>query len=136
MIQRPLARCFLRQARGTKRLLLFPPTDLPHLYYTPRAKGTLTYRWPNNFSRALDSSAASGRRVVFGSSVNVAQPDLRRHPLLSRASPHTCTLREGETLLLPAFWHHEVHSEAARDGDINVAVNHWFRNVSAPPPGF
>ena len=76
------------------------------------------------------------RRVVFGSSVNVSHPDLRRHPLLPRASPHVCTLREGETLLLPAFWHHEVHSEATTSGDVNVAVNFWFRNVRPPPEGF
>ena len=123
--------------RGTKRLLLFPPSDLPKLYYTPRVKGTLRYQWPNNFSRVPPSSAEARRRVVFGSSVNVSHPDLSRHPLLPRASPHLCTLREGETLLLPAFWHHEVHSEAsASSGDINVAVNFWFRNVRPPPEGF
>ena len=43
---------------------------------------------------------------------------------------------EGETLLLPAFWHHEVHSEATSAGDVNVAVNFWFRNVRPPPEGF
>ena len=74
--------------------------------------------------------------MVFGSSVNVTHPDLARHPLLPSASPQLCTLREGETLLLPAFWHHEVHSEATAAGEVNVAVNHWFRNVSAPPEGF
>ena len=130
--------CFTRlaQVRGTKRLLLFPPSDLPYLYYTPRVKGTLRYQWPNNFSRVPPSPAEARRRVVFGSSVNVSQPDLGRHPLLPRASPHVCTLREGETLLLPAFWHHEVHSEATSSGDVNVAVNFWFRNVRPPPEGF
>ena len=129
--------------RGTKRLLLFPPSDLPYLYYTPRVKGTLRYQWPNNFSRVPPSPAEARRRVVFGSSVNVSQPDLGRHPLLPRASPHVCTLREGETLLLPAYWHHEVFSRPAAgtigDGDeqpLNVAVNFWFRNETAPPAAF
>ena len=126
----------LSQVHGTKRLLLFPPADLPYLYYTPRVKGTLRYAWPNNFSREIAPAAADGaHKVIFGSSVNISSPDLRRHPLLPRASPRKCTLREGETLLLPSFWHHEVHSEAACAGDVNVAVNHWFRNLSAPPPG-
>ena len=126
----------LSQVRGTKRLLLFPPSDLPALYYTPRVKGSLRYRWPNTFTRLPPSPAEAKRRVVFGSSVNVTHPDLARHPLLPSASPQLCTLREGETLLLPAFWHHEVHSEATAAGEVNVAVNHWFRNVSAPPEGF
>ena len=71
----PLARLRLRlcvscssrlaQVRGTKRLLLFPPSDLPYLYYTPRVKGTLRYQWPNNFSRVPPSPAAARR---FGGS--------------------------------------------------------------------
>ena len=51
-------------------------------------------------------------------------------------------VREGETLLLPAYWHHEVFSHAAHvegqqeDQPLNVAVNFWFRNETQPPAGF
>lgn len=126
----------LAQVSGTKELVLFPPSDLPHLYYTPRAKGTLRYAWPNTFERLPVREADAGARVVFASSVNVSQPDLRAHPALQRASPRRCTLRPGETLYLPAFWHHEVHSRCAAQGELNVAVNFWFRNATRPPEGF
>jgi len=121
----------LSQVAGTKELLLFPPSDLPYLYYTPRVKGELRYEWPGRFTRV----GTSEHRVVFASSVNVSHPDHSRHPQLVRASPLRCTLVAGETLYLPAYWHHEVHSHAARD-TVNAAINHWFRNESAPPQGF
>ena len=70
MIQRPLSRCFLRQARGTKRLLLFPPSATADLYayppnhplhrrsrvdlYAPRA--VTAARFPRFASRALPTA--------------------------------------------------------------------------------
>ena len=71
--------------------------------------------------------------------------DERRRAALARCTPLRCTLRAGETLLLPAFWHHEVHSHAAATSEhqggrveqpLNVAVNFWFRNETQPPKGF
>ena len=129
-----------RQVAGTKELLLFPPSDARHLAYTARPKGRLRYEWPARFSREPIDAETAGRRVVFASSVNLAAPDLARHPGLARATPYRCTLRAGETLLLPAFWHHEVHSHPAEPDPaggtgVNVAINFWFRNESAPPEG-
>ncbi len=74
--------------------------------------------------------------MLFASSSNLTSPDLSRHPRLPRARAVRCTLREGETLYIPAYWHHEVRSRAAAEGELNVALNFWFRNESAPPPGF
>lgn len=130
-------------------------------------------------TRKKDAAAVSPR-VVFGSSVDVDRPDAVEHPLylhylqqalqksvpstLSSASssssasswrrPSRIVLRPGDTLYLPAFWHHEVQSlphrgpvkspqEAAEtetmaeamveyeDGlHVNMALNFWFRNVT------
>ena len=131
----------LAQVAGTKELLLFPPADYPHLEYTARPKGTLRYRWPSHFERAPIDERARAHRVVFAASVNLTHPDERRTAALARCSPMLCELRAGETLLLPAYWHHEVHSHAApaahaSDRPLNVAVNFWFRNETAPPPCF
>ena len=86
--------------------------------------------------RPPDPQEEAEERVVFASSVNVSHPDLQRHPRLRQASPRRCTLRPGETLYLPAYWHHEVHSRPAAPGTLNIAINFWFRNASCPPDGF
>ena len=135
----------LSQVSGTKELLLFPPEDLPHLEYTARPKGVLSYAWPNTFTRKPIDAEARAARVVFAASINMTHPDERRRAALARCTPLRCTLRAGETLLLPAFWHHEVHSHAAATSEhqggraeqpLNVAVNFWFRNETQPPKGF
>lgn len=126
----------LTQLVGTKELVLFPPEDLPKLYYEARPKGTLRYSWPNAFTRVPISASERSTRVVFASSVDVSSPDLSRHPRYGGATPFRCTLRAGETLLMPAFWHHEVYSRAAPKGGLNVAINFWFRNETSPPEGF
>lgn len=84
---------------------------------------------------------------MFGSSVNVDSPDPVRHPLYALTSPIRAKLRPGDTLYLPAFWHHEVQSlpveEDATGGYyvirdrsnpdmLNVAVNYWFANLTEP----
>ena len=85
--------------------------------------------------------------MVFSASINLTHPSPQQQAALRQCRPLRCTLHPGETLLLPAYWHHEVYSRAAhaaseggqqRAGQqpLNVAVNHWFRNESAPPPQF
>ena len=145
----------LAQVAGTKELLLFPPEDLPHLEYVARPKGVLSNTWPNTFTRRPIDAEARAARVVFAASINLTHPDEQRRAALARCTPLHCTLRPGETLLLPAFWHHEVHSHAASVAEspqahespassserqdeqpLNVAVNFWFRNETQPPAGF
>jgi hypothetical protein len=76
----------------------------------------------------------------------MSHPSAAQRHALSHCRPLRCTLRPGETLLLPAYWHHEVYSRPAAAGDgeaeggaaapLNVAVNFWFRNETAPPASF
>lgn len=54
----------LCQIRGTKEILLFPPSDLPYLYYTGRAKGHLEYEYPGTFRRK--TIEANKYQVIFG----------------------------------------------------------------------
>ncbi|CAM9573509.1 unnamed protein product [Scytosiphon promiscuus] len=117
----------LCQVRGTKELVLFPPEDLENLYYVGRRKGKLKYEFPGKWTRdELDGP----NKVIFSSSVRLDDPDFDRHPRLKRCRPYRVTLREGDVLYMPAFWHHEVRSYPDED-EGNVAVNFWFRNVTS-----
>jgi ribosomal protein L16 Arg81 hydroxylase len=58
--------------------------------------------------------------------------DLVRHPLYRSATPVRAEIGPGDVLYLPAYWHHEVQSIPDEDEGINVAVNFWFANVTAP----
>ena len=133
--------------RGRKELLLFPPEDIDRLEYRARPKGTLRYQWPANFTRLPIDSAAAAKPVIFAASINLTHPDRAQREALRRCRPLRCTLGPGETLYLPAYWHHEVYSHAAVDSasdtsdaasgqHLNVAVNHWYRNETAPPVSF
>ena len=73
--------------------MLFPPEDLPYLYYVGRPKAKLRYSFPGTFVR--DPATVDRRGYVFGSSVNVDEPDLRRHPLYSRAHPVRAVINPG-----------------------------------------
>lgn len=68
----------------SSQLVLFPPSDLPNLYYVGRPKGTLDYKYPGTFTRNV--SSVTRHSVVFGSSVNVDRPNLAAHPLYAKVS--------------------------------------------------
>ena len=136
-------------------MILFPPEDLPYLYYIGRPKGLLKYEYPSKFIR--DPTSIDKRAFVFGSSVNIDVPDYNKYPLYKKATPIRAVLRPGDTLYLPAFWHHEVQSipTYSRDSDcssmtdfnsnsnnskeskkgqlLNIAVNFWFANITTSP---
>ena len=103
------------------QLVLFPPHDLPKLYYEARPKGPLTYTYPATFARDIDHMDT--RSVVFGSGVNVDSPDLSRHPRYQQASPMRVVLQPGDVLYLPAYWHHEVDNY----------ITHWDTCMYASP---
>lgn len=123
---------FLCQIAGYKELILYPPSDLEHLYYIGRPKGILKYNYPGVFTR--DPSSVDKNHFVFGSSVNIDHPDLQRFPRFSNAKPIRVLLKPGQVLYLPSFWHHEVQSIPGNDDDdgLNIAVNFWFKNVTFP----
>jgi hypothetical protein len=80
---------------GTKRLMLYPPSQIPWLYTRGYAPA-----W---------SGIADPRR-----------PDLRKFPLFARASAVEVTLRAGEVLYLPKKWAHFVVNV-----ETSLMVNFW-----------
>ena len=62
-------------------------------------------------------------------------PDLTAHPLYIKAHPHCMrvVLKAGDTLFIPAYWHHEVQSVPDKEVGLNIAVNFWYKNLTAPP---
>jgi len=49
-----------------------------------------------------------------------------RFPLFSKAKLYTFELNAGDCLFLPQGWFHEVESIGDEEGDIHMALNHWF----------
>ena len=120
----------LCQIKGTKEIILFPPSDYKRLYYTGRAKGILQYDYKDGFHRNL--SSLDTRSFEFGSSVNIDDPDYLKHPLYKQANPIRVVLKAGDVLFLPSYWHHEVQSLPDERSHLNLAVNFWFTSVSKP----
>ena len=69
----------LCQIRGTKRVLLYPPSDVLHLNIPPGASS---------------------------SNINVFDADLAKHPSLKRAHPREAILQPGDILFIPPLWLH------------------------------
>ncbi|HYH97993.1 cupin-like domain-containing protein [Hyalangium sp.] len=84
--------------RGRKRFILFPPEDSPHLYPSD------VFEWTTVFSE-----------------VNLARPDLARHPLAVRARGLEAVVGPGEVLLLPRGWWHDVVSL-----EDSLSLNAWW----------
>jgi len=118
----------LHQLHGSKRALVLPPSDTPHLYYTESGA---------NIRRHSFTFDADGRSAAFANETtheqvrqNVAMINVfeeavgTTHPKIAEASPLICELSEGEALFMPKGWHHAVISTA--EGARNVAVNTWY----------
>ena len=118
-------------------MILFPPHEFHNLYYVGRPKGHLLYDYPTDAWIRDPQNVDTSHGFVFGSSVNIDRPDLKRHPKFAEtAAPLRALLNAGDVLYLPSFWHHEVQSIPDVDLDkLNIAVNFWFANVTAPIPG-
>ena len=80
------------------RWLFFPPKDLPCLYpiYSPFIRDT-------SFE------------------VDLPNPDLNKHPLLSLTSPQECILEPGEVLFVPAGSPHSVDN---LDASLAISANY------------
>lgn len=76
----------LCQIRGTKRIILFPPSDVEHL--------------------GFEAGASSSSLDVFSSSS-------ADHPTLSKTRPYEAILEPGEALFIPSTW---AHTASPTDG--------------------
>ncbi|KAI9836419.1 MAG: hypothetical protein M1819_001450 [Sarea resinae] len=83
----------LCQIRGTKRILVYPPSDVNYLAFPPGASS---------------------------SSINVFEADTSSHPLLAHAHPFEAILRPGDVLFIPALWLHTTTSTDGLSVSINV----------------
>lgn len=90
------------QLRGGKQVMLFAPEELARMYPYP----------VDNLDRFNFSQ------------VDVEAPDLDRFSRFAEALMWVGELREGDALLLPAYW---FHSLAHSDG-VNVNLNFWWRS--------
>jgi len=86
------------QVYGAEDFLLFAPEDTPYLYTHP-----------------------SDCEAFYFSYVNCSAPDLRRHPLYTKAQPIRVRVNAGDLLFLPAFWWHQVHALS-----ISISANLWW----------
>jgi len=95
---------FLCQLIGAKRINVFSPADVPHVY--PAASWlALT----GHFSAVADSF----------------EVDSSKFPLFSLAKAHRCQLDPGDVLYLPPHWYHDT-------SPLGPTVTMTIRNV--PPP--
>jgi hypothetical protein len=93
---------------GRRRFTLFPPDQLANLYVGP-----------------LDLTPA-GQPVSL---VDIANPDLDRHPRFAQALEHAqvAELEAGDALFIPSMWWHQVESLEP----FNVLINYWWRQSPA-----
>lgn len=87
---------------GRKRVIMFPPEELPNIYPAP-----------------FDKRAAK----VITSLVNAYNPDLKKFPLFKEALKKVkiAVINPGEFLYMPPLWWHAVEGEG-----FNVGLNCWF----------
>ncbi len=93
---------------GRRRVILFPPEQLPNLYVGP-----------------LDFTPA-GQPISL---VDFHAPDYERFPRFRDAvkSAQMSVLEPGDAVIVPSMWWH--HMEAL--SDFNALVNYWWRNSPA-----
>ncbi|EOD41264.1 hypothetical protein EMIHUDRAFT_199541 [Emiliania huxleyi CCMP1516] len=91
---------FLAQLRGSKRLLLLPPSESYRLY-------------PYPVGHPMDNFAMA----------DLCEPDLRTTPALAAARALEGELHPGEVLWLPRYHWHQVRQAGASDE--NLSLNFW-----------
>jgi len=114
----------LMQISGTKRFTIIDPARMQTAYPCVAYLQQLKRVGPGKFERIV-----TGRELDNFPLLNVTHPDYARHPLAKDASVFQVTINEGDALLLPAYWYHQVDSYA-EPGKLNVAVNFWFQGHS------
>ena len=105
------------QISGSKRLILFPPTDVEHLSFAPGAS-----------SSSIDVFSATTTTTTT-STTTTASLNLTSH-----TRPHEAVLSPGEVLFLPPLWLHTA-TPITSSGP-SVAVNVFFRDVESFGPHY
>ncbi|VDQ16562.1 unnamed protein product [Trichobilharzia regenti] len=102
------------QINGTKRWLLFPPSDNLYMY---------------------ESRIPLEESTVF-SKVNFPVPNFKKYPLLTKATPYCVTLHPGDILYVPRHWWHFVESTTTTtttttsSSNYTCSVNLWIDQPS------
>jgi hypothetical protein len=113
----------LFQLAGSKKAVLFPPEDTPHLYYATAGVDIRRHAFSLPGGVKNETTYEQQRKNV--ALINVFDDAVgETHPQIKHASPLVCDLREGDALFLPKGWHHAVISSAEHAR--NVAVNTWY----------
>ncbi|CAF1448656.1 unnamed protein product [Rotaria sordida] len=86
----------LIQVHGTKRLIMFKPSDIDYLYI-------------------------DGDKSLVN---NIEQPDFDTYPLVRHATYYTGTLQSGDCLFIPALWFHNIKSLDTYSISLNVFWRH------------
>ncbi len=102
----------LFQMTGSKRVLMFPPTERPNLYFT--SPFAATDRWSTLPGRSDDADPSS-------------------YPRFARANGFEGTLDAGDVLFIPAFWSHEIE---ALEPNISIPFRFGTRPIDQLNPGF
>ncbi|CAE8725027.1 unnamed protein product, partial [Polarella glacialis] len=106
---------------GEKEVLLFRPAEVINLHHEHVTDATLGGEPPGQSEPQPTKPQASARPLEAH-----LRPDAR-YKSYAHASGVTCTVRAGEALFIPAFWHHAVHSRGAEAGHcLSLSVNFWF----------
>ncbi len=102
----------LFQMTGSKRVLMFPPTERPNLYFT--SPFAAKDRWSMLPGRSDDADAAD-------------------FPRFARAQGFEAQLDAGDVLFIPAFWSHEIE---ALEANISIPFRFGTRTIDQLNPGF
>lgn len=90
------------QVKGTKKILLFNPSEFDNLYMHKITEPNPFY----NFSQ-----------------VNTQDADLHKFPNARKVQYVESILEEGDLLFIPSFWFHKFDHL----GDFNINVNFWWK---------
>ncbi|MDX2382301.1 MAG: cupin-like domain-containing protein [Acidimicrobiia bacterium] len=102
----------LFQMTGSKRVLMFPPSERPNLYFTsPLAARE---RWSRLPARSDDA-------------------DPEKYPRFGRAMRYEAQLHADEVLFIPPYWAHEIE---ALEPNISIPFRYAARPVDHLNPGF
>lgn len=135
----------LYQLQCGKEVLLFPPGESEKLPYAGGAAGFHDEQWTPAVlgSRAKEHVTWHRSPTLHASrsavTVDFERPDLDQFPRLAEAlPPRRCTVRSGEALFLPAFWHWQGLAFGGGDAGpsctcVDAAVDFWYRPLHSEP---